>query len=132
MIRFPRHARLALIGRRSTVTIPDNQEGGIATASSTIGQKYQRAQMKHNRFSNLLMLSIVLAPVAAFMWYRMSKYSDIWRSYSDPYALPHGFDPNRDAPPSTRAVEPRRPMMTSVAPGGFGVLPTKEDARGQR
>ncbi|CUG43819.1 transmembrane protein, putative [Bodo saltans] len=133
MLRRSRCALCVSVRGNSTNDIPDNQEGGIAAANSTIGQKYQRAQMKHNAVTNLLMLFIVVAPLAVFAWYRSSKYFNIWGSWSDPYALPAGFDPNKDPAPvrSTKMAEPRRPMMTSVAPGGFSVLPEK-DAPGAR
>lgn len=121
MFRLRAQSQARLLGARH-IAVPENKEGGIAAADSTIGQKYQRAQMEHNRFNNLMTLLIVMAPVAVYCAFRCSKYSNIWVSWSDPYALPKGFDPNVDPPPASAAAEPRRPMMTTSAPGGFSVV----------
>lgn len=130
MLRW-RSCSFLLLAGRCSVSIPENQEGGIASADSSTGQKHQRVQMKYNRVNNLLMACIVVLPVGSFLVFSMSKYSNVWVSWRDPYEMPLGFDPNKDPPPkltSQETVATRPSMMTATAPGQFGVINKTEDS----
>lgn len=97
----------------------------IAEANTPLAEQHQRVEMKYNKINNLLLFGCILVPFITFPAFYHYRLRYLWTSWSDPYALPQGFDPNRDPPPKIHQEIPApKPMMSGSAPGSFNVKPT--------